>query len=193
VLFWRISLCYNTLLQQGRILSDETNLSAENPAAFAGARLYETHDHHRWAHCAQATSAQEAASPHGLTLVLSRSHRLRKNRDFRKTYSRGRSYVNAVLALHVAINRDGGLRFGFTVGKKLGKAVERNRIKRRLRESCRALMPQIISGHDLVFVARTALTGADYQTIAEGVRSLLLRADLLLTNPSDEVSPAGEE
>jgi ribonuclease P protein component len=126
--------------------------------------------------------------------VLSRSFRLRNNRDFRKTYSRGRSYVNAVLALYAASNQDGGLRIGFSVGKRLGKAVERNRIKRRLRESCRALIPQIASGHDLIFVARAALKDADYPTIAEGVKSLLMRAGLLLSDDSsEEVTPTGRE
>jgi ribonuclease P protein component len=125
--------------------------------------------------------------------VLSRPFRLRKNRDFRKTYSRGRSYVNAVLALYVAPGCEGGLRIGFSVGKKLGKAAQRNRIKRRLRESCRALIPQIASGHDLVFVARAALKEADYQTVAEGVKSLLIRAGLLQSDSSTEDSPTGEE
>jgi ribonuclease P protein component len=80
-------------------------------------------------------------------------------------------------------------RFGFAVGKRLGKAVVRNRLKRRLREAARRQQPTIEPGWDLVFIARQPLLAADFAQIAAAVEQLLRRAKLL---PSESSLPAKE-
>ena len=82
---------------------------------------------------------------------------LRENKDFRALYSRGRSEVHPALVTYVRKNRCGEPRIGITTGKKLGKAVQRSRARRVIREGFRPLLGQV-GGYDIVFVARTRTT-----------------------------------
>jgi len=79
---------------------------------------------------------------------------LKENRDFRRLYSRGRAYTSALLVTYVMRNRCGSVRIGITTGKKIGKAVLRNRSRRIIREAFRQLSDSVKPGFDLVFVAR---------------------------------------
>jgi ribonuclease P protein component len=76
------------------------------------------------------------------------------------------------------------VRVGFSVSKKVGKAVVRNRVKRRLREAVRHELPSIRPGTDLVFIARSAAAEASYWEIAEAVQAALRRAGAL-TRPAE--------
>lgn len=79
---------------------------------------------------------------------------LKENRDFRRLYGRGKSYVSPVVVTYVMKNRCKQLRYGITTSKKTGKAVRRNRSRRVIREAFRLLSPNVKQGYDLVFVAR---------------------------------------
>lgn len=68
---------------------------------------------------------------------------------------------------------------GFSVSKKVGKSVVRNRIKRRLRAACRGYLPQIERGYLVVFVARGAAADADYRELDAAMAALLQRSGLL--------------
>jgi ribonuclease P protein component len=70
-------------------------------------------------------------------------------------------------------------RFGFVVSKRLGKAVRRNKIKRRMREVTRLRIPKIKSGFDLVFIARRPMSEACYSEIEHTLEHLLRKANLL--------------
>jgi ribonuclease P protein component len=76
------------------------------------------------------------------------------NKDFRTLYYRGKSQVHPVLVTYVRKNRLGIPRAGITVSKKIGKAVQRNRCRRIIREAYREILPCIQGGWDIVFVAR---------------------------------------
>ena len=76
-----------------------------------------------------------------------------ENKDFRTLYYRGKSQVHPALVTYVRGNRLGVPRVGITTGKKLGKAVQRNRCRRVIREAFRFLYPRV-GGVDIVFVAR---------------------------------------
>lgn len=79
---------------------------------------------------------------------------LTENHLFRRAYHRGRQSVHSALVLYALPNRLPVSRLGLTVSPKIGKAVVRNRVKRRLRESYRLEEGRLLPGFDLVIVAR---------------------------------------
>jgi ribonuclease P protein component len=70
-------------------------------------------------------------------------------------------------------------RFGLSTGRKLGGAVVRNRIRRRLREALRVMAPSFQPGWDVLFIARPALVEADHDALVGAVRRLLTRGGVL--------------
>jgi ribonuclease P protein component len=91
--------------------------------------------------------------------------------------------------LYAAANEGGPTRAGFVVGRRTGKAVVRNRVKRRLREAVRALYSRLAPGTDLVWIARPPSATADYATLAGAVEHLLRRARLLRDRPPGPRGP----
>ncbi|MGN0470181.1 MAG: ribonuclease P protein component [Acutalibacteraceae bacterium] len=87
-------------------------------------------------------------------IILGELVTLKENKDFRRLYSRGRSYSSSVLVTYVMKNRSRNVRIGITTSKKIGKAVMRNRSRRIIREAYYQLADEIKPGYDLVFVAR---------------------------------------
>jgi len=78
-----------------------------------------------------------------------------ENRDFRRLYARGQSFVHPALCVYVMKSRHHTFRVGITAGKKVGNAVQRNRARRIIRESFRNVLPRLRPGFDIVFVARS--------------------------------------
>ena len=87
---------------------------------------------------------------------------LKKNSDFRRLYAKGKSAVTPYLVLYARPNRLAENRLGYTVSAKLGHAVVRNRVRRRLREIYRLNAPRLKCGYDIVIVARARAVGAPY-------------------------------
>jgi ribonuclease P protein component len=110
--------------------------------------------------------------------MLPRAERLTRRRDFGAVYRRGKRYEHPLLTLY--LRPSGGeqpRRFGFSVSKKVGKAHDRNRIKRRLREICRDLPTQ--PGRDFVLVARAGASEAETALLREALVQLFSRAGVL--------------
>ena len=80
-------------------------------------------------------------------------------------YQKGRSSVNSYLVLYVRPNRRGCNRLGVTASTKLGKAVVRNRVKRRLREVWRLNDAHLKQGYDMILVARGRSVRGDFREI----------------------------
>lgn len=90
---------------------------------------------------------------------------LKGNRAFRRLYAKGKSAALPSVVLYCRKNGAGENRLGFTVGVKLGKAVCRNRIRRRLREIYRLNEARFRVGWDIVVVARSRSRDAAYQEL----------------------------
>ena len=116
---------------------------------------------------------------------MKRQYRIRNNEYFQAIRRNGRSYSDRYLVLCVVPNGLDYHRFGFSVSNRIGNAVTRNRIKRRLREAIRLRMPTIETGWDVVFIARRPIRSADYQQMDAACARLLRRAHLL----SDPIAP----
>jgi ribonuclease P protein component len=111
---------------------------------------------------------------------VKRRYRVREDRRFREIRQRGRSYSNDVLVLCALANDLPHSRFGFAVNSRIGNAVVRNRIKRRLREIMRLRMAEIRPGCDIILIARKPIRSAEYHQLETACARLLRRAQLLL-------------
>ncbi len=109
---------------------------------------------------------------------MDRQSRLRANEDFQRVRREGRSWSSPLLVLIAAPNAADHTRFGFAVGKRIGKAVVRNRVKRRLREAVRLHCEAVAPGWDLVFVAREPILAASFGDIESAICGLMQRAQV---------------
>ena len=98
---------------------------------------------------------------------MNSQYTIKKNSDFRRTYSKGKNSVNSFLVVYCRRNREEHNRVGFTVSAKLGHAVVRNRIRRRLREIYRLNSSALKQGWDIIVVARSRCVDASYQDMEE--------------------------
>lgn len=105
---------------------------------------------------------------------------LKENRDFRRLYGKGKSFVSPVVVTYVMKNRCKRVRYGITTSKKIGKAVQRNRSRRVIREAFRLLSPQIKPGYDFVFVARGKTPYVKCGEVRDALESQLRKAGVLL-------------
>ena len=103
---------------------------------------------------------------------------LKLNHIFRRLYATS-GHANAYLVLYARKNRTNTNRVGVTVGKKLGHAVVRNRVRRRLREVYRLNEDKFLPGWDIVVVARSRCIGADFQKLTNAYLSLAEKAGIL--------------
>lgn len=107
------------------------------------------------------------------------SSSLKLNHIFRRLYHTN-GQANGFLVLYARRNRTEGNRVGITVGKKLGKAHVRNRVRRRLREVYRLNEEKFLPGWDIVVVARTKAVEADFADLTRGYLALAKKAGLLI-------------
>jgi ribonuclease P protein component len=106
-------------------------------------------------------------------------YRIRANERFQEIRQQGDAYHDGLLVLCVLANGLPYSRFGFSVSNRIGGAVVRNRIKRRLREAIRLRMEEIKPGWDIVFIAKHPIRRADYHQMDAACARLLRRAHLL--------------
>jgi ribonuclease P protein component len=111
---------------------------------------------------------------------MKRIYRLTEGTQFQRVRAKGKSWAHPLLVLVAAPNGLDITRCGFSVGKRMGKAHTRNRIKRVLGEAVRVRHSGIKPGYDLVWIARTALTDkTDFWEVDHTVETLLRRSRLL--------------
>jgi len=108
---------------------------------------------------------------------MKKEQRLTSKSQFTTVYSQGKSWANDLLVMKAFPNGLELGRFGFSVSKRVGKAVVRNRVKRLLRE-CVQLIPYK-PGWDIVFIARGNIATANYHQLKEAMGELAQRAHLV--------------
>ena len=106
------------------------------------------------------------------------SSALKLNHIFRRLYATS-GQANGYLVLYARPNRSSANRVGITVSKKLGHAVVRNRIRRRLREVYRLNEDRFLPGYDIVVVARSRCISASFQKLTGAYLALAEKAGIL--------------
>lgn len=103
--------------------------------------------------------------------------RLRRRKDFAAVYRESRPHGDRLLVVRVRANDSETTRCGFAVGRVVGNAVVRNRVKRRLRAAAESIPTK--RGLDIVIGARRAAADADYQELLRSLQQLLKRSSAL--------------
>ena len=122
---------------------------------------------------------------------MQRRYRLTGNKQYSSIHQEGGSAANRFLVIRFKSNGLEHSRFGFQVSKRIGNAVVRNRVKRRLREAIR--LTQVKPGWDAVFIARNGTEKAEYQELKHAADNLLRRTQLAAgDNMKEGGGPAAE-
>ena len=122
-------------------------------------------------------------------LLLKNQYRIKRNKDFQAIYRKKNAVAAGVVVLYIMDNKKDIPRAGFSVSKKLGNAVVRNRCKRLLREAVRRHLKEFRCGKDYVFVARKSLAEADFLQIEKDILCTVKRKNCFL----NERPASGEE
>ena len=112
--------------------------------------------------------------------LLKKQFRLRKNKEFQAVYEQKNSVAASAVVLYIRDNEQGSpARVGFSVSKRVGNAVVRNRCRRLLREAVRLHLDELAPGKDYVFIGRQSLAKEDFTRVEKDVLRALARRDCL--------------
>jgi ribonuclease P protein component len=112
--------------------------------------------------------------------MLPKENRLKKEKEFEAVFKGGRTLKGKNVFLRYLINGTDKTKVGFVVSKKISKlAVERNKIKRRMREVVRLKKKDMKEGLSIIIVSLPQIKGKDYREIREDLESLLSKEELI--------------
>ena len=111
---------------------------------------------------------------------MKKKYRIKKNEDFQYILNRGKSFANRQLVIYyIRKENQTHFRIGISVGKKLGNAVLRNKIKRYLRESLNLLKDQIRPDVQIIIIARNDAKNKSFWEIQRSLKHVLSKQNLL--------------
>ena len=102
--------------------------------------------------------------------------KVKENYLFRRAYKKAPSYVCPFAVIYILKNRGVGVRLGITVGKKIGKAVKRNRAKRVITAAFSECLPKISGNYDFIIVARSRILTAKSTTVQKYFEKIFIQA-----------------
>jgi ribonuclease P protein component len=104
---------------------------------------------------------------------------LRKQKNFNSVYNKGKSIANKYSVVISRKNNLGYTRTAYVASKKVGNSVKRNRARRLMREAYRNISPDVRSGFDIIFVARSSITDHKCPEVEAAMRKTLRSSGLL--------------
>lgn len=118
--------------------------------------------------------------------------RLKKNQDFKRVYSKGKSYGCKNLVIYYLPNNEQNFRVGFSISKKVGNAVTRNRIRRYLKESLLQCHTEG-RGYDIIFIARVPAKEDSFFDIKKSTLYLFKKVGLKIYENTKQVSDSDHQ
>jgi len=113
---------------------------------------------------------------------VNRKYRLKRSLEFTRVRRLGKSYAHPLVVLVVLPDTEGKIHVGVTAGRSVGKAVQRNRAKRMLREAIRSLLPMIKPGWKIILISRSPVLDAKLPELETALFQLLRKAGLIYEN-----------
>ncbi|MBE7075421.1 MAG: ribonuclease P protein component [Clostridiales bacterium] len=110
--------------------------------------------------------------------MLSKENRLKKNKHFNYIYKHGEGIRVGDVSIVYVKAKIKPFKVGFSVSSKVGKAVVRNLVKRRMREAFKELLPIIDRRYNYIFVAKEGLAFKDYNQIKQNMLAAIKKAGL---------------
>lgn len=104
---------------------------------------------------------------------MNKDNRLRINEDFLNVYRNGKNYWNRSLTIYVKKNNLNNSRFGYSITKKIGNSVVRNKVRRRMKEIIRLNLDCIKPGYDVVIIPKKNTVDVSYKELENSIIHLL--------------------
>lgn len=110
---------------------------------------------------------------------MEKKYRLRRNIEFKNVYNHGKNYWNRNLVLYIKKNGLEETRVGYTITKKIGNAVVRNKIRRRMQEIYRLNFSRVKDGYDLIFICKKNTVDLSYKELENSMIHIMKIAKVL--------------
>lgn len=111
--------------------------------------------------------------------MLKRINRLKKRYQFNYVYKSGEHFSGEHMILYVASSKTKNIKVGLAVTKKVGHAVVRNKVRRRLREIIQKQLPNLKQNYNIIVVARENITSANFDELSLELNKLIKKANLI--------------
>jgi ribonuclease P protein component len=161
----------------------EADLSAEEAPSRQGARLSRPDEDDRGSTCPGSPTRAWSKEADGLTTERGKNPprlvMLSRPQDFAAIGGSGTTKSHPLFTVRFLRTDLETIRFGLSTGRKLGGAVVRNRVRRRLREALRVMAPSFQPGWDVLIIARPAIVEADHDALVGALHRLLTKAGAL--------------
>lgn len=104
--------------------------------------------------------------------MLKKQNQLTKDKEFDNVFKNGKSSYDKIIGIKVIANNSDNSRFGILISTKISKkAIERNKIKRQIREIIRLDLEKILSGYDFIIITLAPVLGKTYQELEKSIHN----------------------